>query len=236
MTVAPSPNGIAINAPQFTSSTGGTVPSSGGGTTNFLRADGTWAAAGGGGSPVDPTGYAPYMGVGSGVVMSPVAGETLFFPVVVPAPGWTVPGINLLSYANGGYMTACFYSTAGSLVTNGQGSTILTPGSASVAQISFTSLTLTPGTYLLAVASSNTSASLYASLIDSSPSAGWTSIFVNTGLNASTYLAGRGPTGSNLATGTNPMTCPSTIGTRTWNAGDVRFMICLLYTSPSPRD
>jgi hypothetical protein len=32
----------------FTSTTQGLVPSSGGGTTNFLRADGSWAAAGGG--------------------------------------------------------------------------------------------------------------------------------------------------------------------------------------------
>lgn len=38
-------------AEQFTSTEKGTVPASGGGTTNFLRADGTWAApAGGGGS------------------------------------------------------------------------------------------------------------------------------------------------------------------------------------------
>lgn len=36
----------------FTSGTQGVVPASGGGTTNFLRADGTWAAAGGGGAQV----------------------------------------------------------------------------------------------------------------------------------------------------------------------------------------
>ena len=35
----------------FTATTEGVVPASGGGTTNFLRADGTWATpAGGGGS------------------------------------------------------------------------------------------------------------------------------------------------------------------------------------------
>ena len=36
----------------FTNTTEGVVPASGGGTTNFLRADGTWAtpAGGGGGS------------------------------------------------------------------------------------------------------------------------------------------------------------------------------------------
>lgn len=37
----------------FTSSLQGLVPASGGGTTTFLRADGTWAAAGGGGSAID---------------------------------------------------------------------------------------------------------------------------------------------------------------------------------------
>ena len=35
----------------FTSALKGLAPASGGGTTNFLRADGTWAAAGGG-SPI----------------------------------------------------------------------------------------------------------------------------------------------------------------------------------------
>lgn len=34
----------------FTSGLKGLVPASGGGTSNFLRADGTWAAAGGGGN------------------------------------------------------------------------------------------------------------------------------------------------------------------------------------------
>ena len=34
---------------QFTPSTEGVVPASGGGTTNYLRADGTWSAPSGGG-------------------------------------------------------------------------------------------------------------------------------------------------------------------------------------------
>jgi hypothetical protein len=37
----------------FTSGAKGLAPASGGGTTNFLRADGTWAAAGGGGGAFD---------------------------------------------------------------------------------------------------------------------------------------------------------------------------------------
>ncbi len=40
----------------FTDILDGIVPASGGGTTNFLRADGTWAApAGGGGGGIDDT-------------------------------------------------------------------------------------------------------------------------------------------------------------------------------------
>jgi len=39
----------ATNLPAFGSSTKGVVPASGGGTSNFLRADGTWAAPSGGG-------------------------------------------------------------------------------------------------------------------------------------------------------------------------------------------
>ena len=37
---------------QFTSSTEGVVPASGGGTSNFLRADGTWALPPSGGSTI----------------------------------------------------------------------------------------------------------------------------------------------------------------------------------------
>lgn len=40
----------SLNIANFTSSTAGLAPLSGGGTTNFLRADGTWAAPSGGGT------------------------------------------------------------------------------------------------------------------------------------------------------------------------------------------
>ena len=43
-------NTITIAGAAFTPTISGDVPASGGGTTNFLRADGTWAAAGGGAS------------------------------------------------------------------------------------------------------------------------------------------------------------------------------------------
>jgi hypothetical protein len=51
----------------FTSTTQGVVPASGGGTTNFLRADGTFAAppGGGGGSPGAPTTSVQYNNAGA---------------------------------------------------------------------------------------------------------------------------------------------------------------------------
>ncbi len=47
---------VNLILPVFTSALNGLVPLSGGGTTNFLRADGTWAAAGGGASPLTTKG------------------------------------------------------------------------------------------------------------------------------------------------------------------------------------
>ena len=41
---------------QFTSTTEGVVPQSGGGTINFLRADGTWAIPSGGGGTIITSG------------------------------------------------------------------------------------------------------------------------------------------------------------------------------------
>jgi len=50
----------------FTSTLNGLVPLSGGGTTNFLRADGTWAAAGGaGGTPAGSSGQVQYNNAGA---------------------------------------------------------------------------------------------------------------------------------------------------------------------------
>lgn len=40
-------NNLSLTVDNFTSTTDGTVPASGGGTTNFLRADGTWQSVGG---------------------------------------------------------------------------------------------------------------------------------------------------------------------------------------------
>lgn len=61
---------------QFTSSLQGLVPGSGGGTTNFLRADGTWAAPSGGG------GSSFASAVISGTPNSFTAGNPIIFPTV----------------------------------------------------------------------------------------------------------------------------------------------------------
>ena len=48
-----------ISCPNFTSGAGGCVTASGGGTSNYLRADGTWAAPGGGGGGTVTTSGTP---------------------------------------------------------------------------------------------------------------------------------------------------------------------------------
>lgn len=67
-------NGTPIGVsylPAFTSTTGGIVGASGGGETNFLRADGTWAAPSSGGSMVYPgAGLAVSTGTGWGTSLT----------------------------------------------------------------------------------------------------------------------------------------------------------------------
>lgn len=48
----------------FTPTTSGTVPASGGGTTTFLRADGTWSTPAGGGGAGTSTGLSFTLGMG----------------------------------------------------------------------------------------------------------------------------------------------------------------------------
>ena len=52
--VLASSTGTDATLPLFTSTEAGLVAASGGGTTNFLRADGTWAAPAGGGGLSQP--------------------------------------------------------------------------------------------------------------------------------------------------------------------------------------
>jgi hypothetical protein len=67
ITVTPSGSNIAVAANSFGTGAAGVVPASGGGTANFLRADGTWAAppAGGGGTPGGSTLQIQYNNAGA---------------------------------------------------------------------------------------------------------------------------------------------------------------------------
>ena len=68
----------------FTSGAKGLVPASGGGTTNFLRADGTWAAPGGGGSPGGSSGEVQYNNGGAfaGAADVEIEGGQLRLPAI----------------------------------------------------------------------------------------------------------------------------------------------------------
>lgn len=81
-----SSTGADVTLPLVTSTTAGLAPLSGGGTTNFLRADGTWAAPAGGGTSNQQyaAGYwlAPLQGaVGNGAAM--VASVIYLYPFVL---------------------------------------------------------------------------------------------------------------------------------------------------------
>ena len=77
----------------FTSGARGLVPASGGGTTNFLRADGTFAAPGGGGTPGGSSGEVQYNNGGAfaGAADVEIEGGQLRLPAIatpsVPAAG-----------------------------------------------------------------------------------------------------------------------------------------------------
>lgn len=65
----------AAPTPTFTSTKKGSAPASGGGTTNFLRADGTWAAPAGSTSPV-------VLSVSFTAGASPIANNVLAYDTV----------------------------------------------------------------------------------------------------------------------------------------------------------
>jgi hypothetical protein len=102
----------------FTSSLAGLVPASGGGTTNFLRADGTWQAAGGGGPCTSTAGAIQYNNSGA----------------LGCAAGWTSDGTNII-----GASTGALYTTGTGSPSQAAGQTVVT------GLISAPSLTTTGG-------------------------------------------------------------------------------------------
>lgn len=72
----------------FSSLLNGLVPASGGGTTNFLRADGTWAAPpSSGGSGVTTITYAATININLTTISTPVARITLTGPCTINFTG-----------------------------------------------------------------------------------------------------------------------------------------------------
>jgi hypothetical protein len=65
----------------------GLVPASGGGTTNFLRADGTWAAPPGSSSGVTTITYAATININLTTITTPVARITLTGPATINFTG-----------------------------------------------------------------------------------------------------------------------------------------------------
>lgn len=81
---------VASDLPLFSSSDAGVVPSSGGGTTNFLRADGTWDApsGGGGGDPNYTHSAGAPSGAGTeGLVNTDITNGDLYIATVSPGSG-----------------------------------------------------------------------------------------------------------------------------------------------------
>lgn len=84
----------------------GLVPASGGGTANFLRADGTWAApaGGGGGSPAGASGEVQYnnAGVFAGAADVGIEGGQLRLPAIAIPPVPAAGGLKLFGRDVGG--------------------------------------------------------------------------------------------------------------------------------------
>ena len=91
-----SSTGADVTLPLVSGTEAGLAPASGGGTTNFLRADGTWAApaGGGGGGSAPAPGYqtfangslvAPFNCTGALVAAGLVSGRVYYSPIYIPA-------------------------------------------------------------------------------------------------------------------------------------------------------
>lgn len=98
---------VNLILPVFTSTLNGLVPLSGGGTTKFLRADGTWQVPAGGGGAVSSV-----TGTANQITASPTTGAVvLSLPSNVAFPGtWS---IGTLGYADTGILASAQSSTAG---------------------------------------------------------------------------------------------------------------------------
>jgi hypothetical protein len=100
----------------FTTSLKGLAPASGGGTTNFLRADGTWAAPpGGGGSPGGVSGEVQYNNGGAfaGAADVEIEGEQLRLPTIATPATPAANGLKLFGRKVGGRAMAAIMGPSG---------------------------------------------------------------------------------------------------------------------------
>jgi hypothetical protein len=99
----------------FTSGAKGLVPASGGGTVNFLRADGTFAAPGGGGSPGGATGEVQYNNAGAFAGAADVEIETgqLRLAAIATPTAPAADGVKLFGRSVGGRAMPAFMGPSG---------------------------------------------------------------------------------------------------------------------------
>lgn len=177
----------------FTATLSGAVPSSGGGTTNYLRADGTFAAPAAGSLPAAPSGNVQYNNAG---VFGSVTNLQLTDRV---APGMAYPhGIPQI-FINGASVGQSLSFAAGNGYYSGGGCTLTdtASGGSFTGSISGTTLTvaaLAAGTYL--------ARSLYP---------------VATGVAAGTYITGQ-LTGATGGVGTYSVNLSQTVSSRAMHA------------------
>ncbi len=166
-----SSTGADVTLPLFTSTEAGLTPLSGGGTTNFLRADGTWAAPSGGGGAANYDGYSQMVPAAGLFIpnnanatalgtQAQVANRTVIAPYV-PAYNVTIDqlGISVSTLLASANAKCVIYDSD----SNGRPTTILREtaniSAAANATVfgSITSLTLTAGkTYWIGVRASGT--------------------------------------------------------------------------------
>jgi hypothetical protein len=100
----------------FTSGAKGLAPASGGGTANFLRADGSWAApAGGGGAPGGASGEVQYNNGGAfaGAADVEIEGGQLRLPAISTPTAPAAGGLKLFGRSVGGRMLPVFMGPSG---------------------------------------------------------------------------------------------------------------------------
>ena len=101
----------------FTSGAKGLTPASGGGTTNFLRADGTWAApaGGSGGSPGGASGEIQFNNAGAfgGAADVEIEGGQLRLPLITTPAAPAADGLKLFGRKVGGRMMPAFMGPSG---------------------------------------------------------------------------------------------------------------------------